>query len=196
MPTLPALRQALTRPVTPLDMPDASEAAVAAVFTANLDLLFIERAKHPGDPWSGHISFPGGKREPEDPDLLGTAQRETWEELGLDLSGAELLGGLDEITTVAGLPNMIVRPYVFLMEELPALKPNPEVAQVHLRSLRSLLDDHGRGRFSFDFKGHPVTLPKIDFAPGDTFLWGMTLRMVDQLLDRIDGRGIGLARIR
>ena len=57
--------------------------------------------------------------------------------------------------------------------------------------------DEGRGRFTLDFRGQNVVMPKVDtpFA-GDAFLWGMTLRMVDGLLDRMDGRGIGLARIR
>jgi len=195
MATLPILRQALARPVTPIALPDASRAAVAAVFTRELELLFIQRAKHPDDPWSGHISFPGGKREAQDPDLLATARRETREEVGLDLHRAELLGALDPISTVSGLPNMIVSPYVFLVDQLEDLRPNREVAAVHTLNLGYLLDDRDRGRFSFQFKGHDVTMPKIDL-PGDTFLWGMTLRMVDQLLDRIDGRGIGLARIR
>ena len=84
---------------------------------------------------------------------------------------------------------------MFLVDDIPSLTPNIEVAHVHLMPLEHLLQDRLRGQFSFQFKGHPVTLPKIDF-PGEAFLWGMTLRMVDQLLDRLDGRGIGLARLR
>ena len=66
---------------------DKTQAAVAAVFHLRRDdlyLLFIERAAHPTDPWSGHIAFPGGTAEPDDPDLKYTAERETREELGLD----------------------------------------------------------------------------------------------------------------
>jgi 8-oxo-dGTP pyrophosphatase MutT (NUDIX family) len=195
MPTLQSLRTALEHPSTPLQLPTVSRAAVAAVFSRDLDLLFIERAKHESDPWSGHISFPGGKAEAQDPTLLDTAIRETHEELGLDLAGAEVLGWLDEITTVSGLPSMVVRPWVFLVDEIGPLTPNEEVAEVHRIPLAQLLSDAQRGTFAFDFKGQQVTLAKVGF-PGEAFLWGMTLRMLDQLLDRIDGRGIGLARLR
>ena len=195
MPNLTSLRLALEQPSITLDLPKASRAAVAAVFTQDLDLLFIERAKHRGDPWSGHISFPGGKAETQDQTLLGTAIRETHEELGLQLNGAEVLGWLDEITTVSGLPSMVVRPWVFVVDDFGTLQPNEEVAAVHRVPLAQLLADVDRGTFVFDYKGQNVTLAKVSF-PGEAFLWGMTLRMLDQLLDRIDGRGIGLARLR
>ena len=61
MPTLDRIRAALATPSTPLDMPEARYASVAAVFTRDLDLLFMSRAVVPGDPWSGHIAFPGGR---------------------------------------------------------------------------------------------------------------------------------------
>ena len=64
-----------------------------------LEALFIHRAVRVGDTWSGQIAFPGGRREPGDADLLATAIRETLEEIGVDLSGAERLGiqQIDEI---------------------------------------------------------------------------------------------------
>lgn len=197
MPSLDRIREVLSRPPTPLDFPAASRAAVAAVLTNELDLVFMQRAVVASDPWSGHISFPGGREEPGDGTLLNTAIRETREELGLDLSGAEVLGSLDEVTTVSGLPTMIVRPWVFRIDALPELDPNREVAEVHVVNLHTLLADEGRKPFAFDYRGHQVTLAQIDDPfPGKAFLWGMTLRMVDGLLDRLDGRGIGLARIR
>ena len=105
MASIDKLRQALSVPPTPLDLPASRRAAVAAIFTPQLDLLFMERAKVEGDPWSGHIAFPGGHEEDQDDSSLHTAMRETHEELGLDLSGAEVLGSLDEVTTVSGLPS-------------------------------------------------------------------------------------------
>lgn len=64
-----------------------------------LELLFIQRATQDGDPWSGHIAFPGGRREDADEGDLGCVVRETQEELGLDLSDEKqfrLLGRLDD----------------------------------------------------------------------------------------------------
>src|SRR5688572_15001632 len=77
-------------------------AAVAAILRevpgmSAAELFFIRRAEHPQDPWSGHIAFPGGRRDPGDPNLLATAMRETLEEVGIDLSRAKLLGRLPDV---------------------------------------------------------------------------------------------------
>ena len=64
---------------------DKTRAAVAAVLgptPEGLQLLFIERAQHPDDPWSGHIAFPGGRIEIDDPSPRAAAERETLEEVG------------------------------------------------------------------------------------------------------------------
>ncbi|MGB5283894.1 MAG: NUDIX domain-containing protein, partial [Polyangiales bacterium] len=50
------------------------------------EVFFIRRAEHPRDPWSGHMAFPGGRRDAGDATLLDTAMRETREEVGVDLS--------------------------------------------------------------------------------------------------------------
>lgn len=61
----------------------------------------------------GHISFPGGGREPGDQDLLATALRESYEEIGLDPGRVEIFGRIDDIWTrggrifVAGFVGMI-----------------------------------------------------------------------------------------
>ncbi len=69
---------------------DAPRAAVALVLRdagpGGIELLFIRRAEHEKDPWSGHMGFPGGRAEPGDAGLEGTAVRETLEETGLDLA--------------------------------------------------------------------------------------------------------------
>jgi len=51
----------------------------SAADPAEAEGLFVRRAKVPGDPWSGHVALPGGRRDPEDADLLDTARRETLE---------------------------------------------------------------------------------------------------------------------
>ena len=55
------------------------------------EILFIKRAERDGDPWSGHMAFPGGHMEPDDSDLKESAIRETKEEIGLDLRDAQFL---------------------------------------------------------------------------------------------------------
>src|SRR5438874_642223 len=64
-----------------------------------LRLVFIRRS--PFGRHGGQIAFPGGRREPEDPDLLATALREAEEEIGLDRASVEILATLPVIETIA-----------------------------------------------------------------------------------------------
>ena len=75
------------------------QAAVAVVLRdakGTPELLLIERARREGDPWSGHMAFPGGRLDPTDSDPRSAAERETLEEVGVRLARAESLGRLDE----------------------------------------------------------------------------------------------------
>jgi 8-oxo-dGTP pyrophosphatase MutT (NUDIX family) len=86
----------------------ARRAAIALVLLEQesaLEVLLIERAQRDGDPWSGHMALPGGHVEPSDSDLGATAERETFEEVGLDLQRwGERLGQLSDCTPVRGVP--------------------------------------------------------------------------------------------
>jgi len=190
--TLHDIRMAVAHPPARLP-PGRRQAAVAAILTADLDLLLMRRAEHPGDPWSGHVSFPGGRIEDHDHDSVAGAIRETSEEIGVDLGRAQLLGPLDELTTVGVPSGLVIRPFVFAIDERPALTPNREVASVHWIGLGDLLSGRGRGPFEYDHRGTLHTLPRVDFQ--GLRLWGLTLRMVDDLLHRLDGQGVGLDRV-
>lgn len=65
------------------------------------EVLFIKRASRVGDRWTGHVALPGGKRDTEDSDDIAAAVRETWEEIGLDLS-------TEECIHVGNLPERVV----------------------------------------------------------------------------------------
>lgn len=186
------VRHALDRTPDLVDAPEVPRAAVAAVLTTDLDLLLMRRAPHDRDPWSGHVSFPGGRAEPSDADLLHTAVRETREELGFSLGDHQVIGALDEIGTISGLPPLVVRPYVFAVPERPALAPNHEVASVHWLSLHALLRNEGRTEFPLSYRGQQLQMPAVEFD--GLRLWGLTLRMVDDLLHRLDEGGRGLER--
>lgn len=173
----------------PLEVPalpaEGRRAAVAAIFGPDDELLFIHRAIRAGDVWSGHMAFPGGREDPDDPSLLHTAIRETSEELGLDLSGAECLGALTPLASPRGTPVQLhVVPWVFRVPAWTELRPNEEVAGVVRFAFSRFVAREARGTFPYDWQGTTWTLPCVRLD--GTLLWGMTLRMVDDLVERVE----------
>jgi len=150
-----------------------------------LEALFIHRAVRVGDTWSGQIAFPGGRREPGDADLLATAIRETLEEIGVDLSGAERLGILDDLhPRTPVLPPVVVRPFVFALTERPTIVPNPEVQEAFWVPFRALLAPGVRGEITVDHPGIPRrVLPS--YTLGKRTIWGMSERILTLLISLV-----------
>jgi 8-oxo-dGTP pyrophosphatase MutT (NUDIX family) len=183
-----ALRLAALEPRAVED-PARRQAAVAIILAPGPDrLLLIRRAEHPLDPWSGQMGLPGGRREPSDADLLATALRETWEELGLDLSGAPLAGTLDDLApTTPVLPPIIVRPHVFLLPEAPAtFALSGEVRYARWAELEEFSRPEVYRPYSFEHRGIQTTRP--GFHLGDDVVWGMTERILTPLLRLLGAR--------
>ena len=155
-----------------------SEAAVALVLHAGvsgLETLFIKRATREGDPWSGQIALPGGRRNPGEPSLADTAMRETFEEIGLDLAqDGELLGELDELRPRSPfLPPIIVRPYVFAIQSVPPLVLSDEVADTFWVPLSELFATERMKEISIHLpNGARMSRQAIEL--GEHVVWGMT----------------------
>lgn len=187
------VRRALERPSVQLTPENARRAAVALVLDRDETVLFIKRAEKRGDPWSGHVGLPGGHLDGEE-GFVQAAIRETAEEVGLALPHDGLLGQLNDRRTPATLPTKLVRPLVFRVERFGQLRlQSDEVASVHPLPLDALLRGEGRTLFELEHGGNRWTLPAVDFD--GVRLWGMTLAVIDDLLHRIDGNGVGLARV-
>lgn len=162
--------------------PGRQLAAVAVVLAEGPEgILLIRRAEREGDRWSGQMAFPGGRWSEEDPDLLATARRETREEVGLDLAGAQVLGALDDVAPrTPVLPPIIVRPFVFRLPARQPLHPNDEVAGASWVDL-DLLRQPGVFRpFAYEIQGSRVLLPGYHLDAG--VVWGMTERILTPLL--------------
>lgn len=161
-------------------------AAVAAILRepiiARPEILLIRRAEHERDPWSGHMAFPGGRRDPDDATLEGTAVRETEEEIGLDLRAhGELIGRLDDVPTHK--TGLVVRPFVFFVEDPPGLRPNHEVDEVHWVELRSLLEGDRDTTYLLDWNGAQHRFPA--YQVGERAVWGLTYRMLQILFETL-----------
>ena len=184
------VRQALARE-TPsrLEVAVSRRAAVAAVLReagAGLELLFIRRAEYPADRWSGHMAFPGGRAEPGDVDLVATAVRETFEEIGLDLvKQGDLLGGLDELHAIArGRPvDLGITPYVFRLHGPASLTLSNEVTSLHWLPLDDLLGPQHFSTFEYVHEGAPLQLPCLRI--GLVVIWGLTFRMFKDLRKKL-----------
>ncbi len=157
-------------------------AAVAVVVVPDPDsLLLIRRAERVGDPWSGHMALPGGRRGQEDPDLIATAVRETAEEVGLELLPAHLIGSLDDVVPrTPVLPPIAVRPYVFLLPDRPALTLNPEVAAASWVSLDLLLQPGTYGSVRIEIRGESREMSAYRLEYG--VVWGLTERVITSFL--------------
>ena len=159
------------------------QASVAAVVCGEdgLDLLFIHRTAHEGDPWSGHLAFPGGRTEPGDTGLKMTAERETREELGLDLTEARCLGQLDDLMGVT-IP-VCVSAFVYELDAKPLLDPNDEVDDAFWFPLEDLADSGRRVTGTFLVDGCEREYPGIDFRlESKPILWGLTFRFCQQMV--------------
>jgi 8-oxo-dGTP pyrophosphatase MutT (NUDIX family) len=140
------------------------------------ELLFIVRTKRDNDRWSGQVAFPGGRVDPEDTTITVTAQREAREEVGIELP--DPVGRLDDQQGRGSLGR--VSPFVFALEEEPAIEPQPEeVAETIWVPLPDLVDPDRRT--SHRWLGIPF--PAIDLGPAT--LWGLTLRTVETFLETI-----------
>jgi 8-oxo-dGTP pyrophosphatase MutT (NUDIX family) len=165
-------------------------AAVALIIRAGAngapELLFIQRADYPGDPWSGQVAFPGGREEEADPTLADTAIRETREETGIDLvRDGTVIGTLDDLRPqTVRLPAVIVRPYVVVLNRFEPLLLSDEVALAFWVPLEAFKDTPSWR--DTDVLARGVQMNRRAFHHQGHVIWGMTERVLAQLLALLD----------
>lgn len=142
-------------------------------------LILIERQHYNGN-HSGQIGFPGGKAEPDDPDLHFTATRETYEEIGISLDSYRIAGKLSDV--YIPVSKFLVHPYVGLMHGQPNFNIDPhEVRSVFDISLSDLLNPENLTRTRIQ-TGNGVTLKDVPaFIISDRIIWGATALMLNEL---------------
>ena len=164
---------------------------VKSSFT-EFDLLLMQRAYNDADPWSGQISFPGGRFEQSDTSMQTTAERETKEEIGFCLQTNDYLGQLDDVfgPIVSDKKTIHISSFFYLLEATPSVDPNHEVEQIIWMPLKGLLEANRRVHFA-----HPsvanVTMQgiRLDALSRDgepLILWGLSLYLMEHLFEILE----------
>jgi ADP-ribose pyrophosphatase YjhB (NUDIX family) len=146
------------------------------------EILFIERAEKEGDPWSGHMAFPGGRVDLPGESAEQAAVRETLEEVGLSLASGERLARLDDLEGrhAGRAQGMVISAFVYHLERPGALvMQTSEVREAFWVPVRELVEPtrlvrrafHGTG--SFEFPGIVVG------EPDRHVVWGLTYRFLE-----------------
>jgi 8-oxo-dGTP pyrophosphatase MutT (NUDIX family) len=199
---LPTFQESIDRlaqiAAPPAPLPSKRAAVVIGLRdgSAGPEILMIQRAVREGDPWSGHMGFPGGRKDDTDASDEACAKRETLEEIGFDLEGnARFVCQLSDVNTGwrADRPEMLVAPFVFEVKSLPELTLNHEVAATVWIPLHFLLDDDNRGRHQWDWRGE--VLESDAFTYSGHLIWGLSLMMIDELLEIVGNRKSDSAKV-
>lgn len=159
---------------------DTRKAAVLALIHPVDEIphvALIERNTYPGV-HSGQISFPGGKTEKSDADLIHTAQRETAEEVGVNASHYEIWGELTEVYIPPS--RFLVKPYVGLASsELSFIPDAREVSRVIHAPLHRFLDDEALQPEEVDVGSFKLKVPSYRWE--GHVIWGATAMMISEL---------------
>lgn len=166
------------------------QAAVAIVHAQQPEesVLLIRRTERADDPWSGHWSFPGGRRDPEDRDLLHTALRELQEECGIRLGPEHMEAALPPTSAGRRLQRtMIVAPFLFRVDQVLPATPDPREAAEAVWIPLALLRDPARHSLVPVPRLPPeMAFPAIEL--NGVPLWGFTYRVITGWLGLHAGR--------
>ncbi len=162
------------------------KAAVLALFYPDNNhqtkLLLTQRASYKGT-HSAQISFPGGKTEEADFGLQETALRETFEEVGVEVSSVEIVRELTDVYIPPS--NFLATPFIGFMNETPRFKLNHEVEKTIEISLNDLLDDSNITSVFLD-TSYMKKVKVPCFKINDYIVWGATGMMLSEIKELLN----------
>ena len=139
-------------------------------------IVMTEKPKHMKF-HAGEISFPGGKLDSNDSDLLETALRETREEIGLTITKEQVVGQLKPVVTLNS--RFMILPFVSVVDTIPPLSANAEVEEIFHISLDSFLKTMARD----PDPSHNLIQEMYTFEYENKIVWGASARILKQIQD-------------
>jgi 8-oxo-dGTP pyrophosphatase MutT (NUDIX family) len=146
-------------------------------------VIMTERPKTM-DYHAGEISFPGGRWEKDDADLLATAIRETGEEIGVEIRSNQVIGQLRPVTTLNS--GFTIAPFIAILEKIPLIRTTSEIEsilQIPLIPLLKTMDEDKdpahksiQEMYTFKFQNHMI--------------WGASARMLSQIANALSANGL------
>ncbi|TBU89763.1 CoA pyrophosphatase [Phytopseudomonas dryadis] len=138
----------------------------------------------------GEVAFPGGRRDPEDRDLIATALREAQEEIALPPGLVEVVGPLSTLVSRHGIQ---VTPYVGVVPDFVDYQANDgEIAAVFAVPLAFFRDDPRQVTHRIDYLGQSWYVPSYRY--GEYKIWGLTAIMLVELVNLVYDAGIDMHR--
>jgi len=161
----------------------ASVAVILRDAEQGTEFLLMQRAKHNNDPWSGQMSFPGGKIDPQDDSAKAAAIRESYEEVGVRLTEEDYVGRLDDVYgfKIDGVYSVHVACFVFKVNRTLSLRANHEVAELVWLPI-SYLENPDNSHDHYHSQTPSLKMPAVLIDKNkDQILWGLTLRLLSML---------------
>ncbi|MDH3311941.1 MAG: CoA pyrophosphatase [Nitrosopumilus sp.] len=174
---LDELKSVLSKPVNPkIDYDENYRLAsvLVVIYGKEPRIIMTEKPKHMKF-HAGEISFPGGKLEDDDTDLLHTALRETNEEIGLEIPREQVIGQLEPVVTLNS--RFLILPYVSVVDRIPPLSANREVEKIFHIPFESFLYTMAKD----PDPSHNIIQEMYTFEYQNQIVWGASARILKQI---------------
>lgn len=172
----------------PAPPPDAKVACVLNLLhwhEGHWRTVLIQRTENPRDRHSGQVSFPGGRYEESDGELVNVALREAHEEVGVSPLEVEVLGRLTEL--YIPVSNFVVHPFVGILLGRPDFRPQPgEVHTILTPTLTTFAGPHNRKMTDLDI-AQGVTLKGVPYFDVEgRVVWGATAMILSEFMEVLE----------
>ncbi|MGB1523173.1 MAG: NUDIX hydrolase [Nitrosopumilus sp.] len=171
------LKSILSTPINPEIQSDIDYrlASVLVIIYGKTPLIIMTEKPKSMKFHAGEISFPGGKLDTNDSNLLDTALRETSEEIGLNVSKNEIIGQLNPVKTLT--TGFLILPFVCMLEQIPPLVTNSEVEKILHIPLSPFLQTVAKDCDP----SHNLMNEMYTFEYQKQIVWGASARILKQI---------------